>query len=502
MFLLQNWLVNLQNFQKNKPIKPMNTHRYIARIILEATTPLFVGSGESSLLKDALVQKDVNGLPMIQGTSLTGVLRHGLQDTESDKQKWNQIFGHQNGKDGLGSRLRISSAYLILNDNKIGEGFEEIDDKIRAKFDNLPSRQHVRINDKGVAIKNGLFDNEVVYKGTRFKFEIELIGNEQDKLVWNEILNQFNSALFRVGQGTRNGYGNLKVANIKAKTFDLNIDFDAYTNFSSSLNDDTCLVDFTKENLKNDGLSHYKLELEPDGLFFNFSEGFGDEEVDNKPLEEEIVIYKDHKIDFEKQTVLPATSIKGAIAHRTAFYFNKLKGKYADILNKEHKAIREEQIKMLTGNFNDAVHQLFGGEVGGMRQKENEKNYQSIVDDPETKEGQRGKVIIDDVYFNKTQIDNDKIFNHVAIDRFTGGAMDGALFSEKSSRLINDTNLQINIAVEKTTLEEHVIEAFENALIDICKGLLPLGGMTTKGNGIFTGTLTKNYTENLFTYGN
>jgi CRISPR/Cas system CSM-associated protein Csm3 (group 7 of RAMP superfamily) len=479
----------------------MNTHRYIARIILEATTPLFVGSGESSLLKDALVQKDSNGMPMIQGTSLTGVLRHGLQDTESDKSKWEQIFGHQNGKDGLGSRLRISSAYLILNDNKIGEKFDDIDDKIKAKFDNLPSRQHVRINDKGVAIKNGLFDNEVVYKGTKFKFEIELIGNELDKPVWNEILNQFDSALFRVGQGTRNGYGNLKVANIKAKTFDLNIDFDAYTDFNSSLNDDTSLVDFETRNSKNDGLIYYKLELEPDGLFFNFSEGFGDDEVDNKPLEEEVVIYKSNKINFETQTVIPATSIKGAIAHRTAFHFNRLKGKYADILNKEHKEIRDVQIKMLTGNFNDAVHQLFGGEVGGMRLKDNEKSFHSIVYEPETKEGQRGKVIIDDVYLSKTQIDNNKIFNHVAIDRFTGGAMEGALFSEKSSRLINGTKLEINIAVEKTTLDEHVLKAFENALMDICDGLLPLGGMTTKGNGIFTGSLSKNNNENFHKYG-
>ena len=478
----------------------MRTHRYIARIILEATTPLFVGSGEISLLKDALVQKDSNGMPMIQGTSLTGVLRHGLQDTESDKSKWEQIFEHQNGIDGLGSRLRISSAYLIMNDNKIGERFDNINNEIKIKFDNLPSRQHVRINDKGVAIKNGLFDNEVVYKGTKFKFEIELIGNELDKPIWIEILNQFDSALFRVGQGTRNGYGNLKVANIKAKTFDLNIDFDAYTDFNSSLNDDTCLVDFEIGNSKNDGLIYYKLELEPDGLFFNFSEGFGDDEVDNKPLEEEVVIYKSNKIDFETQTVIPATSIKGAIAHRTAFHFNKLKGKYADILNKEHKVVRDVQIKMLTGNFNDAVYQLFGGEVGGMRLKTDEKSFQSIGYGPETKEGQRGKVIIDDLYFNEGQIVNDKIFNHVAIDRFTGGAMNGALFSEKSSRFIQNNKLELYIALEKAIYDEHVIEAFENSLKDICKGLLPLGGMTTKGNGIFTGTLTKNKTENLFNY--
>jgi hypothetical protein len=44
------------------------THRYIARVVLEAETPLFVGSGEASLLTDALVQKDIHGFPMISGT--------------------------------------------------------------------------------------------------------------------------------------------------------------------------------------------------------------------------------------------------------------------------------------------------------------------------------------------------------------------------------------------------------------------------------------------------
>jgi len=68
------------------------THRYIARIVLEAETGLFVGSGEASLLKDALVQKDIHGLPMIQGTSLTGVLRHALEDNDKVIKNYGMMF--------------------------------------------------------------------------------------------------------------------------------------------------------------------------------------------------------------------------------------------------------------------------------------------------------------------------------------------------------------------------------------------------------------------------
>jgi CRISPR/Cas system CSM-associated protein Csm3 (group 7 of RAMP superfamily) len=190
-------------------IQKMNkiyTHRYIARVVLEAQTGLFVGSGDSSLIKDALVQKDHNGLPMIQGTSLTGVLRHsflddldlssfddykyrmislwGTQFTKKEKEAFDKFLETKpltdeekkkaKSQDGFGSRLRVSSAYMLVNKHHIAEGLNPtIDSNVLEHYENLPIRQHVRINDKGVKHNGGLFDNEVVYKGTRFGFEID-----------------------------------------------------------------------------------------------------------------------------------------------------------------------------------------------------------------------------------------------------------------------------------------------------------------------------------------
>ena len=39
--------------------------------------------------------------------------------------------------------------------------------------------------------------------------------------------------------------------------------------------------------------------------------------------------------------------------------------------------------------------------------------------------------------------------------------------------------------------KKNIIKAFELSLKDICNGMLPLGGATTKGHGIFTGKLLK-----------
>ncbi len=449
------------------------THRYIARIILEAETALFVGSGETSLTKDALVQKDHHGFPMISGTSLTGVLRHALEENGKTKEL-NSFFGFQEGKEGLGSKLKISSAYLILNDCRIAEGLvlAENNRVLLNHFDNLPTRQHVRINDKGVADKEkgGLFDNEVVYKGCRFVFEMEVKGDGNDETLWLALLKQLNNPLFRLGQGTRNGYGKMKVGSCKQKVFNLTDEtgFDTYLNFDPSFNaENKCLEDYEFEGWK-DSLIHYQLKLKPED-FFIFNSGFGDEEVDNTPVTETVVEYKNGILVFrEGQTLIPASSIKGAISHRTAFHFNKKMEAFADKENAKPEP--------RTGTDNDAVYQLFGTETG-------------------TKErpAHRGKAIFNDSYLKNAK--NDKIFNHVAIDRFTGGSMDGALFSEKVTSY--DKELEIDIYLEKLENKKAIdaIKAFEDALCDICKGLLPLGGMTTKGHGMFTGKLLKNNEE-------
>ncbi len=51
------------------------TKRHIAHIIIEADTPIKVGSNAMDFLNDSPVQRDWNGLPMILGTSIAGVLR-------------------------------------------------------------------------------------------------------------------------------------------------------------------------------------------------------------------------------------------------------------------------------------------------------------------------------------------------------------------------------------------------------------------------------------------
>ena len=474
----------------NKQMK--YTHRYLARITLEAETALFVGSGETSLLNDALVQKDHHGFPMIQGSSLAGVLRHALED-QNPTEAWASFFGYiqKDKNEGLGSKVKISSAYFLFPDQKIAEGLRlsEKHAGYLTYFETLPLRQHVRITHRGGAADKGLFQNEVVYKGCRFLFEIEAKGDGSEKEQWEALLRTLKSPLFRIGQGTRNGYGRLAVIACVQRVFDLREqgDFKAYLEFDPSFNSDKSVFACEeKEQTQSEGggesktkgeefkADHYRLLLRPDS-FFIFGSGHGDEEVDDVPYTEDVLLYKDGEIKRVSHTVIPASSVKGTLSHRTCFHYNKSKGVYADEI--EERSELENHV----GENNRAVAVLFG--KGG----------------DEGKEGYRGRVIINDLYYPAEKVVNDKIFNHVAIDRFTGGALslEGALFSEKVSRPSDpDFEIKLDVWVEKIPADESegedIQSAFEEALKDICRGLLPLGGMTTKGYGIFNGSLFKN----------
>ena len=105
---------------------------------------------------------------------------------------------------------------------------------------------------------------------------------------------------------------------------------------------------------------------------------------------------------------------------------------------------------------------------------------------------QRGNVLMSDIIQEATV--TSKILNHVSIDRFTGGAIDGALFNEETL-YAKDQSFNLKLIVNNNAFEDNNVQtAFENTLRDLCSGMLPLGGGVNRGNGCFKGTIKK--TEN------
>lgn len=446
-------------------------YRNIARIVIEAITAIAVGSGDKDFVTDAPVLKDINGLPYIPGTSIAGVVRHAIGDSEAKI-----FFGFNDSEKSencMGSNIIFSNALMIGSDGNVIEGIAQIDftNSFFKYFKALPIRQHNTINAKGTVKNAGKFDEQVIYKGCRFCFEIEMVSEIENDGNFEKVLNALNAPQLRLGGGTRTGFGEIKIVSLQKVELDLfkESDLKCYITKSSSLNDvefwkGMNAVDIPKTALTN--MTKYELKLKPDD-FFLFGSGFGSEDADMTSVRESVITWNAKIPKFEDEYVLiPATSVKGAVSHRVAFHYNRLEKVFAD-------AISKEEYEKYVGDNNVAVRALFG--ASGIN---NDKNQI------------RGNVMLSDVLLRKDNF-KEKVLNHVSIDRFTGGAIDGALFQEE---VLYGANQEFSLVflVEDKEYKTHVIEAFEAALKDITTDMLPLGGGVNRGHGSFNGLLLKN----------
>ncbi|MCF0185827.1 MAG: CRISPR-associated protein, partial [Bacteroidaceae bacterium] len=193
-------------------------YRFIARVVLEAKTPLAIGSGNKEIHTDATVAKDVNGLPYIPGTSIAGVVRHALGLVEKEDTFWGFQSNRKDDKGnniGCGSEIIFSEAKMIGTESKAIDGLQTLKGDFYEAFKSLPVRQHVRITDKGVGADHGKFDEEIVFKGTRFVFDIEAVSQTDDTTQFKNVLNQLRSAEFRIGAGSRKGFGKMEVVSCR-----------------------------------------------------------------------------------------------------------------------------------------------------------------------------------------------------------------------------------------------------------------------------------------------
>ena len=446
--------------------------RFLAHVIIEAKTPLKVGGGKNDLFLDAPVQRDWNGLPMILGTSVAGILRRTFEDN-IDKGAANEILGtrreegnksesKKESKDEnlnlVGSRLIVSNALLVDEKGKVCEELLLEKSRFLRYFDILPIRDHVAIGANGTAKDAGKFDEEVVFKGTRFKFSLELDGSKEE---FERILNLLSDPALRLGGGSSKGFGSLGILEIKWGEFEpdrysssLNFSSDEFVKFMPNSAADG--------NLASKKFIRYELKISPDD-FFMFGSGFGDNEADHTPVIESIISYKTGKLS-EQKILIPASSVKGALSHRTAFHFNKINKQFVE--------------KAKVGSENEAVKEIFGYE-------KNKNN-----------KGAKGKILISDCFLDYDEAKDTKVFEHVSIDRFTGGAIDSALFQEKAvakrDEFIIEILLKNDVCGDKENEAfDNALGAFEAALDDVVQGRLSLGGATTKGYGFFKGKVLK-----------
>ncbi|MBF0332965.1 MAG: hypothetical protein HQL40_04855 [Alphaproteobacteria bacterium] len=464
----------------------------VLRLVLETTAPLSIASGRADPRFDVMLARDANGLPFLPGTALAGVLRGLAAATGEDDTRVEDLFGREARRAaarptepaGLeASRLQVSHGLIHdWRDRPVEETLASFDpnDAILALAAQVQPdrRDNVRLSHRGVVDGRGKFERAILPPGYRFTTELTLWSPDPDGAAVDIALLRrlIVHPAFRLGGATRRGCGAMKPVQAWTATWDLRepeglLDHARHDRRLAAIppKDGPLAAIELAASAAGDCLT-VNLALTPEDFW---RVGQGDEPLvaragrtpDLLQVTGRRVVWKGHDAVLTRDIVLPATTIKGALAHRVAFHFNRLNGRFVD----QKGGVADD---------NPAVEALFGH----VHQREG-----SAVDAPEN-EARAGRVLFDDA-----RLSCDKIgpmvghMTHNSIDRFTGGVREGALYEEE---LIFDQPVQLIMTVmrpQDPALEGTIRQALVRALDDLLGGRLGLGAGVNKGHGFFSG---------------
>lgn len=413
----------------------------VFRMTIECLSPLHCGSGENSWLQDQPVVRDAFGYWTIPGTSLTGALRSLAERIAPNLA--GRLFGGEKA-----SLFWSSDARLLDYD-----GYPALEKQLAGKEVSLPMgpflRDHVRLDaESETAQKGGKFDEEIVPAGTRFAMEFafdpwERNDIEQELALFDQLCTLAVAGVMPLGAHGTNGMGGYRAIKSECRDFDLHTfaGMQEWLRLSSG-------TDFSR-----DGGSPVELPKVPafhhkDGISGTLTipfEAAGPLIVGGGSAlkgDDDIVFATSPAFDYGKRCVaerfaIPGSSIKGAFRH--AMYRICL----ARGLGRE--------------SAEQTMHRLFGYAEG------------------ET--AQRGKLSFSEALLGNVQ---PLSVPHVAIDRFSGGALDGALFSEGP---VWKQGVRVSISISFEGLFPVEAALLFHALFDMAEGELPLGGGSGRGCG-------------------
>lgn len=476
--------------QLAKTLRTKYSYRHLMRFVIEFDTPLHIGSGREGEMVDAEIVTDANGLAAIPGDSLCGVLRAAFSATAPEET--DSLFGFQEREEGQGSRLNISWGHVHDSHGRPVDGIIDRpyllrDEVLLAAL--LPeSREHVRISHKGAAERQqrGLFSEATLCAGHRFTFEMELISaDETEDKTLATLLAMLNSGALRLGGKTRRGFGAFHVVAAQAKSFNLKFDkqFREYCRQPVSISEaasDLVALQHLPALLPPNALE-FNLKLTPCSYWFF---GGGDDletlagNADLAPMRCSKVVWQGSQGRVHADVVvLPGTGIKGPIAHRTAFHYNRLAGHFADVIatsaGNDASGLSEGDAKLrpYCGEHNQAVQDLFGYA---------KNNGQG---DTSGQIGRPGKLLIDDIYLVTEHLPS-KLVQHGPLGRFSAGSYN--LFSERPFWQGPRLPFRFVLIGQDEITDQLAREALVCALRDLAQGRLQLGAGRGRGEGYFT----------------
>lgn len=430
--------------------------RTIFKIKFQLASGLSVGTG-GSLETDSDVLKRRDGAPFIPGSSIAGVYREtlrkqsGLNSPEDEPEEMRDYFGFVkiNRSVGEGEKDSSVSSRIMVYDANVDGPYV------------ISERDNVALDEMKTAIPRAKFDREIVNAGTGFVtyFEESIKEDQEDLFRIKEndpgisgfarqILRAWFSGEFRFGSKTTRGLGTVSVLEISMRSFRLPKDADSWVDF-----------DMYGEDTQWRILEKNQLERNPT-----------EEEEDGKKQSKEEMI----RIRLELRQ-------NGGISIRQY----STEAGAADFMQLENTDPSRP-----TGNSIDRSVPIIPGSswTGAIRHRmknflpdhEAGKRMEWLFGHVDLKTGLKEKSRI---IFSESRIENPVrlTMTRNAIDRFTGGTVDGALYTE---RVVYNGTCELLIEIPKQT-DCVLKKALAAALADLHEGFLAVGGETAVGRGLF-----------------
>ncbi len=414
--------------------------RIIAKGSLVLETPACLGSGDTDSDVDLAILRDsMEDKALLMGSSIAGALRNYLRELNNgyNGTETSLLFGAQRSDDDG------EQSPLIINDALSSEDIK------------VELRDLVKINSvRRTAEEGNKYDFEVLEAGTQFELCFELLidsttNREQLIREFLIVLQGLEKAEIPIGMKKRRGFGRCCVKQWQVWKFDLK-DSKQRREWLNFRHWTTGLLTEYPDNIYNSiqeafdvlpATSDKRTRLTIEAIFTLASPLLlrsGQASINKAP---DVVHLKSRRRD-QLVPVLSGTSLAGVLRHRAERIINTLH---------KNKSI---------------VDGIFGSDFTNNT----------------TKETKASRLTVDEVEIIDTA---DLIQNRIAIDRFTGGALHGALFDEQP--IFGNDNTKLVIKLELRQPENYEIGLLLLLLKDLWTGDLAVGGTSSIGRGRLQG---------------
>ena len=446
---------------------------------LVADAPLSVGGSGVGDQVDLDVALDGDGAYYIPGTSLAGPMRAWLTEN---------VKGDENVKDVI---VRDLFGYIDENKGQASPLFIE-DSSVESAENTIRERRHgIKIQENTGTTKEGFFYTRALLpKGTRFRLEMELdllkpeknSGDEKTKssaaVALKLVIEALQNGEIRFGACKTRGFGKLTLENLQVNYYDFSDTnaLDAWLDGKDAPQNGTGIFDkfFKSERLEVKGkcCHEIKIDWEPASPIMVKS-GKDGMDADMLPLMS--------GCSGGLVPVIPGASLKGALRAQARKILNTL------FSCNEH-------------TNDDATHLELVYELFGSTESAGRLGVQDVycrLEEPISNENWLEENTDALNKFSEKQ-------QHVAIDRFTGGASEGALYSARpvqESLSWDPIQLTLDLSERKaeypekkaassdkkipfTEEQKNILKAFVKLLIrDLKDGYIPIGFGSRRGLG-------------------